>query len=272
MVAINIIFYLLIFIIGITFGSFFTLAVYRIPLKQDITHTRSYCPNCNHKLSFFDMIPILSYIFLKGKCRYCGNKIRIRYLLLEVLSGLIFILFAIPFKDKILSLDNTYLVYFITGILYISGMFILAGIDKEKHEIKNEVLLYIVLIETIYIIYLYILQIANVYRYVMYLFVIILLIVLNNIYLGKKAKNNYIIQNLILIVEMVIFTYEINTIITIIFTLLTVAIFKLLSNLRSKKFIKSDEKNENQQIIPMAYYLCICNLIVLVITNFIIYK
>ena len=72
---------------------FFTLAVYRIPLRQDITHTRSYCPNCNHKLSFWDMIPIFSYIFLGGKCRYCKKEIRIRYLLLEVLSGVVFVLF-----------------------------------------------------------------------------------------------------------------------------------------------------------------------------------
>ena len=58
--------YLYIFLIGTVFGSFFTLAVYRIPLGKDITHTRSYCPNCNHKLSFLDMIPIFSYIFLGG--------------------------------------------------------------------------------------------------------------------------------------------------------------------------------------------------------------
>ena len=86
--------YLYIFLIGTVFGSFFTLAVYRIPLGKDITHTRSYCPNCNHKLSFLDMIPIFSYIFLGGKCRYCHKKIRIRYLLLEVLSGVVFTLFA----------------------------------------------------------------------------------------------------------------------------------------------------------------------------------
>ena len=63
----NIFFYIIIFIIGTLFGSFYTLAVYRIPLKQDITHTRSYCPKCNHKLNFLDLIPILSYIFFKEK-------------------------------------------------------------------------------------------------------------------------------------------------------------------------------------------------------------
>ena len=52
----DIFFYIIIFIIGTVFGSFFTLAVYRIPLKKDITHERSFCPNCNHKLGFWDMI------------------------------------------------------------------------------------------------------------------------------------------------------------------------------------------------------------------------
>ena len=90
----EIFFYIIIFMIGITFGSFYTLAVYRIPKGQDITHTHSYCPNCNHKLNIFDLIPIFSYIFLGGKCRYCKQKIRPRYLILEALSGLFFVAVA----------------------------------------------------------------------------------------------------------------------------------------------------------------------------------
>ena len=65
----DILLYVLIFIMGIVFGSFFSLAIYRIPKNQDITHTRSYCPICNHQLSFLDLIPVFSYIFLLGKCR-----------------------------------------------------------------------------------------------------------------------------------------------------------------------------------------------------------
>ena len=127
--------YLLIFCIGTVFGSFFTLAVYRIPLRQDITHTRSYCPKCNHKLSFFDMIPILSYCFLGGKCRYCKEKIRPRYLMLEILSGIVFLLFAVSIKLNIFNLNVQVLAYLIMGLLYISTLFIIAGIDKEN--IKN---------------------------------------------------------------------------------------------------------------------------------------
>ena len=57
----DIILYILLFCIGTVFGSFFTLAVSRIPIGQDITHERSYCPNCDHKLGFLDMIPIFRW-------------------------------------------------------------------------------------------------------------------------------------------------------------------------------------------------------------------
>lgn len=83
---------LTVFIIGTLFGSFFTLAIYRIPRKQDITHTRSYCPRCKHNLGFFDCFPILSYVSTIGRCRYCGCFISIRYPLIELASGLFFLL------------------------------------------------------------------------------------------------------------------------------------------------------------------------------------
>ena len=92
--------YILIFYVGAIFGSFITLAIDRIPLKQDITHERSYCPKCNHKLNFLDLVPVFSYIFLGGKCRYCKNKIRPRYLILEIISG-----FAFMFYILSLNLD-----------------------------------------------------------------------------------------------------------------------------------------------------------------------
>ena len=85
----------ILFTIGTLLGSFCTLAVYRIPLGKDITHERSFCPNCNHKLAFLDLVPVLSYVFLRGKCRYCNQKIRLRYLCLEVFSGFMVLLFAL---------------------------------------------------------------------------------------------------------------------------------------------------------------------------------
>ena len=128
----NYLMYFLILCMGTVFGSFFTLAVHRIPLRQNITHKRSYCPNCNHKLAFLDMIPILSYLFLGGKCRYCKKEIKLRYILLELLSGVVFLLFAVSIKFSVFTLNQDILVYILFGILYISTLFIIAGIDREN--------------------------------------------------------------------------------------------------------------------------------------------
>ena len=63
---------ILIFIIGTIFGSFYNVVGYRLPNKMSIVFPSSHCPNCNHKLKFYELIPILSYLFLKGKCKNCS--------------------------------------------------------------------------------------------------------------------------------------------------------------------------------------------------------
>ena len=108
----EVIFIIMLFCMGTVFGSFFTLAVYRIPLGLDITHERSFCPKCNHRLEFIDLIPIFSYLSVKGKCRYCKEPIRIRYLLLELISGLVFVLvyFSLDFNLYNFNISKIYLI------------------------------------------------------------------------------------------------------------------------------------------------------------------
>ena len=144
----------MIFIIGTVFGSFFTLAVYRIPLKKDITHERSFCPTCNHKLGFWDMIPIFSYIFAQGKCRYCGEKIRIRYLILEVLSGTVFLIeyFALNMHFPMLQIDK--IAYFVSFVFLYVTMAIIAGIDKEHRKVHIGLILFGFIMQGLYILYL----------------------------------------------------------------------------------------------------------------------
>ena len=265
----NFLIYFYIFIMGITFGSFFTLAVYRIPRGEDITHTRSYCPKCNHKLSFWDMIPLFSYIFLGAKCRYCKEKIRPRYFILELCSGIVFVLFALSIKLDIFNLNLQTIIYFIFGLLYIAGLFIVSGIDKEKINIQNEVLLYLVLVEATYIIYLCIIEPTSVYRYVIYLLILAILTMLNTIYYKKKINKNYTTECLILLNLMLMFTYEGCTIITVIFTLLALSIKALLEkiNVARKKHNTIESKKKN----PIGFYLCVTNIITMILTNFIIF-
>lgn len=264
--------YLLIFCIGTLFGSFFTLAIYRIPLRQDITHTRSYCPNCNHELAFWDMIPILSYVCLGGKCRYCKEKIRPRYLLLEVLSGIVFVLFALSIKLSIFSLTTTTIMYISIGALYIATLFIIAGIDKEKIKIEKPVLLFGFICITIYMIYLYVVEKdPSIYRYVIYLTIACILMIIDTIYLRKKTKENYTINILLLSILMVTFSYEIVYIYTAIITLIAIAIQLILHKLDNKKSkcIKI-EKEENSKI-PVGFYMCTANILTIIMTNMYIF-
>ena len=270
MILTNILLYILFFIIGTIFGSFCTLAMYRIPLGKDIIHTRSNCPNCNHKLSFFDMLPIISYIFLGGKCRYCHRNIKIRYLLIELFSGIVFTLFAISVKFNIYSSNISVISYIIVGFLYLPGLFIIAGIDKEKKQIRNEVLLYLIIVETIYIIYLYFVEHYVAYGSVVYLFIIVILVVINNIYLSKKAENNYTLQSLILIFVIAIFSYEVCTILTIISTIIAMIIYSIIVKVDNKK--STVNKSKEKLTIPVGFYICISNIIMIISTNMVIFK
>ena len=183
----NAILYIYMFLIGITLGSFYTLAVYRIPLKQDITHTRSYCPKCNHKLAFFDLIPVFSYIFLGGKCRYCKNKIRPRYIILEILSGITFLGFAFFLKIDILNIEYIKVVTLVFGVLFFSTIFITTGIFKEYKKIQRSVFNFGLIVEAIYITYLYILN-TSIYRYIIYMVFLVLMAIINNIKTNEKYK------------------------------------------------------------------------------------
>ncbi len=126
-----------IFVIGTLFGSFFTLAIYRIPRKEDIVKTRSYCPNCKHNLGFFDLIPVLSYIFHLGKCKYCKKPISPRYILIELFNGVAFVLmyFLLGYTVKFLALVLVYVTLFL-----IIGSNIMQNnmTEAEKIEVQNK--------------------------------------------------------------------------------------------------------------------------------------
>ena len=218
------------------------------------------------------MIPILSYVCLGGKCRYCKEKIRPRYILLEILSGLAFVLFSASIKFSVFSMNYQTVTYFGFGLLYLATLFIIAGIDKERIKIEKPVLLFGFICVTLYMIYLYIVENdASIYRYVIYLVLACLLLLFSIIYLKKKAKDSYAIDILILSMLMVLFTYETVYIYTVITTLLAVSIQLLIKNLCNKKSkILRKVKVENSKI-PVGFYMCTANIIILIITNFVLF-
>ena len=247
----EIILYIIIFIIGCFFGSFFTLAVYRIPRKEDILIKHSYCPNCNHKLGFLDLFPVLSYVFLMGKCRYCKNKIRPRYLLLEIFSGITFLLYALSVKLNIYSVN---LLNIIMMYIYISVLFIIAGIDKEKIKIEKSVLIFGFCMELVYIIYQCILKQLYIYKYVMYLIFLIVLLIVSALTLKRKRKLLYSVQILFLSFYISVFCGSVIYILSIIMTLLIIAFYEVKSKMEK---------------LPIGFFICTSNIVVIIITNFI---
>lgn len=264
----NIIFYIIIFLIGILFGSFYTLAVYRIPKKQDITHTRSYCPNCNHRLEFFDLIPILSYIFLRGKCRYCGKKIRPRYMILEVLSGLLFVTIAYVMKLDIYA-THIQLIEYGFMVLYITFIVLIAGIDQENRRIDLRVSIYGVVISIMYMLYLCIVEKTSIYRYGIYILFYIFVFVLDRITLRKYLKSKYATTLLLNIITMVIFTGEYITENSIIFTLLAIAFYLLLYKIKNKRNVNKQKDEHVANKVCAGFFLCTFNLVMLIIVLYI---
>lgn len=83
--------YFIVVTIGLIIGSFTNVVIYRLPIQESIVFPPSHCPNCNERLKAKDLVPVLSWLFLKGRCRYCGAEINSRYPLVEVLCALLFI-------------------------------------------------------------------------------------------------------------------------------------------------------------------------------------
>ena len=252
----DIFFYIIIFIMGTFFGSFFTLAVYRIPLKKDITHERSFCPNCNHKLGFLDLFPVWSYIFLRGKCRYCGEKIRIRYLILEVLSGLVFVLAYKSLNIQNIILDFNKIPLFVEFVFLYVTLCLVAGIDKEYRKINSSVVLFGGIVEWIYILYLYIIEHTSIYRYSIYGAIFILMYIIN--YIVQKKKENYIMQVLLLITYT---CFVLGWKVLILSVVVSIAVGAVLTMIQKKNFLE----------IKIGFVFGLCTIVCEIVENFIIF-
>ena len=83
---------IIMFIFGACFGSFYNVVGYRVPRGMSIVKPQSHCTTCNHSLNVLDLFPIISYMFLRGKCRYCKSKVNLFYPLFETITGLLFMI------------------------------------------------------------------------------------------------------------------------------------------------------------------------------------
>lgn len=88
----EILLYIIIFLFGIVIGSFVNVLIYRLPKNENIVVVNSHCMSCGHQLKWYDLVPLFSWIFLRGKCRYCKEKISVQYPLIEAVNGFGYVL------------------------------------------------------------------------------------------------------------------------------------------------------------------------------------
>ena len=122
-----------VFSLGAVVGSFLNLCAYRIPLQEPIVFGRSVCPQCKHILGALDLIPILSFALLLGRCRHCSQNISFRYVGTECLSGLLFVVLFNTY-----GLTTLFLTYLsLTGILLVA-----AFIDIDYLYVPNSLIIF----------------------------------------------------------------------------------------------------------------------------------
>ena len=130
----DIIFYLIVFIFGTVIGSFLNVCIYRIPKHEDIVKTRSHCMSCGGQLKWYDMFPVFSYLFLRGRCRHCKAKLSVQYPLIEAMNGILYVIIVLLHGVNVDSL---------LYCLLTSALIVLSVIDFRTYEIPFGINLFI---------------------------------------------------------------------------------------------------------------------------------
>ena len=127
---------ILIFLFGLTIGSFLNVCIYRIPKGESISFPPSHCMGCGTRLKSYDLIPVISFIVARGKCRYCGEKISLQYPIIEVLNGILYLLIYYKFGLSLLLIKYSILC---------SILLVISIIDLNLKIIPNSINLFLLL-------------------------------------------------------------------------------------------------------------------------------
>lgn len=138
---------------GLFVGSFLNVCIYRIPLNETIVSIPSHCTKCNHKLAWYDLFPLFSYLFLGGKCRYCGEHISAQYPIIESINSLTW---GLTFYFTLANLQFGALWQGIfTAVIYclfFSALIVLSGIDFYHQIVPDRVNIFIFILGVILLI------------------------------------------------------------------------------------------------------------------------
>ncbi len=132
-----ILFFVFIFLVGICIGSFLNVCIYRLPKGESLTKRASHCMTCGTPIRTIDLIPVFSWLFLRGKCHSCGEKISPRYPIVESLNGLLYVLCYVVFDYSWKAV--------VMG-LFFSALVVVAFMDWDTQEINLGVIIFIALL------------------------------------------------------------------------------------------------------------------------------
>lgn len=118
------------FLFGAIVGSFLNVCIFRLPQEQSIVSPPSHCPSCNYRIRWYDNIPLLSYLMLRGRCRGCGIKISLQYPLVELLNALLTLALFLRFGPTLA---------FAVLVLFCSSLVVITFIDIEHQIIPDEI-------------------------------------------------------------------------------------------------------------------------------------
>ncbi len=118
----------LIFVFGLCVGSFLNVVIWRLPRKESLIFPPSHCPSCSHRIPPYDNIPLLSFVLLRGRCRFCRAPISLRYPIVELMTGMLFVL---PYLVYGLSWEC------LRGIVFSSLLIAISGIDIDTMLISD---------------------------------------------------------------------------------------------------------------------------------------
>ncbi len=119
-------------VLGVVIGSFLNVCIDRLPESKSIVSTPSHCPHCQKRIPAYDLLPVLSYLILRGRCRNCGARIPLRVLVVELLAGVIFTLIWSRFGQSWETLAVS---------LFSSLLIVIAFIDLTHHKVLNNLVI-----------------------------------------------------------------------------------------------------------------------------------
>lgn len=131
----------MVFLFGICIGSFLNVCIFRLPAGESLTKQNSHCMTCGAPIKWYDLIPVFSWLILRGKCRACGAKISGRYILVESMTGILFVLTFLRF-----DVISDGLIYPALLCLFIAGLIVIGFEDYDTQEMTVSVLMYLTLL------------------------------------------------------------------------------------------------------------------------------